>query len=449
MNSQKYFPITNRKPEEVIAYHSDHAVRVDQFLFDAIALSKHLPTRRYVFNLFTDRYQYLLGFCASVIAGQCTLMPPNRLAKTIGQLSEEYPDSYSLGDPDLPAGKTSKDSSSHKPFASASFAVPTIPGDQLCAIAFTSGSTGKPMPNLRYWQTIRTGSVNNAGLLLKEETGHVNLLATVPPQHMWGFETSILMPLFANVAISQLTPFYPKDIVEALESLAAPRALISSPTHLRILLKSGVKTPKINRIFSATAPLTRDLAKELERCFKTRVFEIFGSSETGILAFRKTATESLWQLSELFELDVKTDGFLIRGQHLPEQVFLQDVIEKVNERQFRWLGRYTDLVNIAGKRGLLTDLNCRLLAIEGVVDGVIFKPDGNTERLAAMVVAPGLAPAAILGKLRLEIDSVFLPRPVYMVPALPRQETGKLAHQDMMSLYVDIARKKKLNMKKQ
>jgi acyl-coenzyme A synthetase/AMP-(fatty) acid ligase len=428
--------------DDVIAFRPEGEVLVSQLLAAAKSLSVKLPPHKYVVNLFADRFQYLLGFCASVIAGQCTLLPPNRLARTLEQLAHDYPDSYVIGDPCSSYNEVFSAVSMHEPRGTGHPDIPRIPANQLCAVALTSGSTGAPVPNSKYWQTLRRGGINNAGLLLNGITGQMNLLATVPAQHMWGFETSILMPLFAKAAVSHLTPFFPQDIVAALESLPTPRGLISSPVHLSVLLKSGLSIEALERIYCATAPLDRSLAQALENRFKTKVIEIFGSSETGVLASRFTANEDLWRLSDLFRIEVQAGGVLVKGQHLPGPVVLQDVIEKTSECQFRLLGRHQDMINIAGKRGSLTDLNRRLLAIPGVVDGVIFVPGNSTERLAALVVAPGLKPADVLNKLRLEIETVFLPRPVYMVPSIPRQATGKLAHKDMMDLYLNIARKK-------
>jgi acyl-coenzyme A synthetase/AMP-(fatty) acid ligase len=93
------------------------------------------------------------------------------------------------------------------------------------------------------------------------------------------------------------------------------------------------------------------------------------------------------------------------------------------------------MVNIAGKRGSLAAINQRLLALAGVSDGVVFLPDGNARRLAALVVAPTLQPADILSGLRDSIEPAFLPRPIYLVPSLPRQETGKLSQQAVLALF--------------
>jgi acyl-coenzyme A synthetase/AMP-(fatty) acid ligase len=434
LKNQQLFPLTNRKPDEIIAFGTTGAIRVDDFLAEAVALSRRLPAHSYVINLFTDRYQYLLGFCAAMIAGQCTLMPPNKLATTLALLGELFPDSYSLGDSAPGDGGISRNMPCPEPPGEFHQSVPEISEKQLCAIAFTSGSTGMPSPNLKYWKTLRTGSIGNTELLGTMHS-RFNMVATVPPQHMWGLETSILMPLFANTAISHLAPFYPQEIADALESLPRPRALISSPIHLDALLRSGVQLTKLDRIFSATAPLSENLASKLEVQYDTRVVEIFGCTECGMLASRNTATETLWHRSDLFELVPEKEYVLIRAQHLPEEVVLPDSVELIGDHKFRWLGRHQDIINIAGKRGSLTDLNRRLTEIPGVVDGVIFIPESSPCRLAAMVVAPKLKPADILGELKSQIEPVFLPRPIYMISALPRQETGKLARKVVLDLF--------------
>jgi acyl-coenzyme A synthetase/AMP-(fatty) acid ligase len=441
---QRLHPLTTREPGEVIAHGPSGAITVGEFLAHATGLAEALPPRQFIINLSADRYTFLLGFCAAVIAGQCTLMPPNRQRQTLQQLAEAHADCYTFGEAgvediehvdstDLAAARTSMTSG-----------VPEIDEQHLCAIVFTSGSTGTPTPNRKYWKTLRTGSLSNVDLLMSDEQTQLNLLATVPPQHMWGFETSILLPLFCNVAVSHLTPFFPQDISDALASLPEPRALVSSPVHLDAFLNARTEPQRINRIFSATAPMSEQLARDLEERFSAQVVEVFGSSESGIIARRNTADEKLWQLAPAFRLEAGEDGLLVSAAHLPEGLLLQDSIELVGDTHFRWLGRHQDMVNIAGKRGSLADLNHRLNAIPGVIDGVIFLPDESSKRLAALVVAPELEPSDILKRLRPVIEPAFLPRPVYIVASLPRQETGKLARKMLVQQFAEIKRRKTL-----
>ena len=85
------------------------------------------------------------------------------------------------------------------------------------------------------------------------------------------------------------------------------------------------------------------------------------------------------------------------------------------------------MVNIAGKRGSLADINLRLREVPGVIDGIVFAREDEPDRLAALVVAPGMEVSDLLKDLKERIEPVFLPRPMYKIDMLPRQETGKIA----------------------
>ncbi|MEO6171160.1 MAG: AMP-ligase, partial [Lysobacter sp.] len=86
----------------------------------------------------------------------------------------------------------------------------------------------------------------------------------------------------------------------------------------------------------------------------------------------------------------------------------------------------------------LGDLTRLLLAVPGVVDGVVLQLDaeeGGVRRIAAIVVAPGMDEARVLQLLRGRCDPVFLPRRVRMVEQLPRNETGKIPRQRLLALF--------------
>ncbi|TAM00214.1 MAG: acyl-CoA synthetase, partial [Rhodanobacter sp.] len=139
------------------------------------------------------------------------------------------------------------------------------------------------------------------------------------------------------------------------------------------------------------------------------------------------------------KLHPQPDGTLIEAPQLPVPVTLADIVSLSHGgRRFRLCGRHADMLEIAGKRASLADLTRRLLAIPGVRDGVVFQHgDGDTlgvHRVAALVVAPGLDGHAILDALRRVIDPLFLPRPLKLVEALPRNETGKLPRAALLEL---------------
>lgn len=441
------FPLCTRDPDHVIAYRRSGPVTVGRFLAEAQWLAGELPDANYVINLAADRYRFLRAFAAAMLRGQCTLMPPNQQPQTLAQAAERQQSCYVFaGKEDIVGVQRFADL---EPPASLTppQEIPPIPDEQLAAIVFTSGSTGESSPNRKYWHTLRQGTLSNIQLLLSDkvppEDQPLSVVATVPAQHMWGFEMSVLVPLFFNAAISEQTPFFPQEIAGLLERLPRPRMLVSSPVHLKALQQGVADGPAIDYIITATAPMAPQLAREITATFKSEVTDVFGCSESGIIAGRDAAGDELWTLADAFELESSKDGTLIKAAHLDAPVPLPDVVELQGPMHFRWLGRSQDMINIAGKRGSLADLNQRLARIPGVADAAIFLPGDDATRLAALVVGEGLQASDILAELKATIDPVFLPRPIYMVEQLPRSASSKLPRKALLELFASEREKRR------
>jgi acyl-coenzyme A synthetase/AMP-(fatty) acid ligase len=264
---------------------------------------------------------------------------------------------------------------------------------------------------------------------------------------MYGLESTVLMPLQCGAALHAGHPFYPADICAALNALPRPRMLVTTPFHLRTLLAEQTDVPALDLLVSATAPLSRLLAQDAEARFGAPLHEIYGCTETGQLASRRTVAEECWRTLGDVRLRRAGDAVWAEGGHIDLPARLGDIIEfdagsaaeaGTGARIFRLLGRHADLVNIAGKRSSLAYLTHQLNAIDGVVDGVFLAPadtdDAAIGRLSALVVAPGLTPETLMQALRERIDPVFLPRPLRFVEALPRNALGKLPKQPTQAL---------------
>ena len=270
--------------------------------------------------------------------------------------------------------------------------------------------------------------------------GAYTLIGTVPAQHMYGFESTVLLALQSASSFCAERPFYPADICAIIAAAPRPRALITTPIHLRALLAAELPLPALDLLVSATAHLPQDLARAAEARFQAPLQEIYGSTETGQIASRRTAMQTEWQLWPGVRL-MATDGHtLAQGGHVETPTRINDVVELLDAGHFLLHGRSTDLVNIAGKRSSFDYLNHQLNAIEGVRDGAFFLRDAHADsqtgvsRLAALVVAPDLNSAALLQQLRKRIDPVFLPRPLLFVDSLPRNGTGKLPQGALLAL---------------
>jgi acyl-coenzyme A synthetase/AMP-(fatty) acid ligase len=252
---------------------------------------------------------------------------------------------------------------------------------------------------------------------------------------MYGLETSIITMLACDWALHDGHAFYPDEIAAALRSIPAPRLLITAPFHLRHLLGSTLDLPPVDLVLSATAPLTRELATEAERRFDAKVFEIYGCTEAGSMAMRRTADSELWTPHPALEFAVIDGATVVRAAYLAGDVRVGDRIALESDGRFALLGRDADMIKIGGRRGSLADIAAKIAALPGVTDQAVFMPtDGETARPAALIVAPGRTTNELRQELSRQLDAVFVPRPLRVVPALPRNELGKLQREQLLEL---------------
>jgi acyl-coenzyme A synthetase/AMP-(fatty) acid ligase len=186
-------------------------------------------------------------------------------------------------------------------------------------------------------------------------------------------------------------------------------------------------------VISSTMPLDVPLAQAAEALWQCPVEEIYGSSETGMMALRRSARDPSWALCEGLSFERDDETTRVSGGHLDSPFTLTDRVEIEDGRRFRLLGRIGDMIKVAGKRASLEDLNTRLRAAPGVADGVFYMPEG-AERPVAFAVAPDASKASVLDALRRDLDPVFLPRPLYLVEALPRAANGKITRDGLEAL---------------
>ena len=115
-----------------------------------------------------------------------------------------------------------------------------------------------------------------------------------------------------------------------LTSVPAPRALVTTPFHLKTLLLAGVPLPAVSLLLSATAPLSPQLAAQAETTMQGQLIEIYGCTEAGQVASRRTPDGEHW--TTLGELQITSatnaDGeqFIVSGGHVEQPTPLADVL---------------------------------------------------------------------------------------------------------------------------
>lgn len=425
-----------------LAWRHGQPVSAAQFLGEAAALAETLPPRGRPINLCQDRYRFALGLAAALLRGQTSLMPPNALPETLRALQGGEHAPYALvDDAALDVGGLATVFVAPPAGAAPATAVPLIPVDLDAVCLLTSGSTGAPRPHAKRWGPL-VANIAAEAERLAELTGRsslqgLNVLATVPAQHSYGFESTVLLALLGGASFDAGRPFYPADIAAALARVPAPRALVTTPFHLKTLLLAGVELPPVDLVLSATAPLSPQLAQQAEDVMQGQLVEIYGCTEAGQVAARRTTAGETWTALGALRLwrEQAADGsesFLVQGGHVVEPTPLADVLELQDERRFRLLGRANDLIHVAGKRSSLAHLNFHLNRIPGIDDGAFWMPEDEADgitRPVAFVVAPTLSARDVVQALREHLEPAFVPRRVVHVPSLPREGTGKLTAQ--------------------
>ncbi len=431
--------VSHVSPDSIIAWRAAGAVTLRQFLAEVRQLAALFPAGSHLLNMCSDRYHFSVGLAAAIVAGKVSLLPSTHTPETVRQIKVFAPDVFCLTDSDQCAVELTQ---LRYPVMGVNqadlIAIPRIEGSQLIAVVFTSGSTGTPQPHPKTWSTLVSSVQAGAARLGLLHDTRRTLVGTVPPQHMYGLESTVLMAWQSGNAFSHAQPFYPADICQALASVPKPRVLVSSPVHLRALLDAGVTLPEITGVVSATAPLSAQLAQDIEARCMAPLMEIYGSTETGQIATRRPTQTAEWRLFPEIKLVVEGDCVRACGGHIEIPTVMNDMLEPLTDEHFLLHGRKADMVNIAGKRHSLASLDYLLNAIPGVVDGAFYMPDefrpDHVARLVACVVAPGMEASYLLAALRERIDPVFLPRPLLFVKALPRNHTGKLPREALQAL---------------
>jgi len=431
-----------------LAWREGQPVSGHAFLAAAARLADRLPVVGRPINLCQDRLHFALGLAAALLRGQASLMPPNALPATLRQMPADGAPAYVLADQTdidvggLPVVAVHFDDEAAPPRTP----LPQVDADLTAVCLLTSGSTGAPQPHAKRFGPLAM-NIGAEAARLAEWLGRPSLhglavVATVPAQHSYGLESSVLLALLGGASFDAGRPFYPADVAAALARVPRPRALVTTPFHLKALLQSGVALPPVDLVLSATAPLSPQLAAQAEAAMSACLGEIYGCTEAGQVAARRTTQGDTWTtLGELrLHREPAVDGserFIVSGGHVTEPTPLADLLVLHDERRFRLLGRANDLIHVAGKRSSLAHLNFHLNRIAGVEDGAFWLPEPgdlgpgghqveDVTRPIAFVVAPRLGAREVIAALRAELEPAFVPRRVVHVAALPREATGKL-----------------------
>ncbi|MGD7034079.1 AMP-binding protein [Methylotuvimicrobium buryatense] len=314
---------------------------------------------------------------------------------------------------------------------------------------FTSGSNGRPkaiVKTLPQLQREVDALEAQWGLLL----GVSAAAATVSHQHIYGLLFRLLWPLASGRCFHSQLFLSPEPMLKALAG--QPAYWVASPAQLKRLdeLTDWAQIAKFSAIFSSGGPLPPDAAAQIERLCGQRVIEVYGSSETGGIAWRRSAQDTRWTPFAGIGLSRSEDGrCLLTSPYLPDASAypMDDRIELHNDGRFSLLGRLDRIVKVEEKRLSLDALENALSQSDWVEQSHCLLLSNRRDRVAAAIVLTesGLAAlryqgrAAIFKSLRRQLqrafESVVLPRKWLFFDSLPMTRQGKLDHALLRQLF--------------
>ena len=307
---------------------------------------------------------------------------------------------------------------------------------------YTSGSTGAPKP------IQKTLAQFDAEVVTLEQQwgrqiGTGVVLASVPHHHIYGLLFRVFWPLAAGRPFSRQTITEPSALQRAL-TLQPAAALVSSPTQLaRWPLLSGFDTlPALPTVFSSGGPLDAAAATAFAEAHGRAPIEVFGSTETGGIAWRRQDHSHAWQPFDRIEVCQEDDGALaVRSPHLPHRDWhrTDDAIAFDDSGRFVLRGRLDRVVKVDGKRVSLPEVEGWLGAHPFVSRAAATLLTGvSRDRLGALVaLTPAGADAlraqgrmALAKTLRRHLSAytkpTLIPRRWRFCMAMPVDARGKL-----------------------
>ncbi|WP_411725916.1 AMP-binding protein [Methyloglobulus sp.] len=322
---------------------------------------------------------------------------------------------------------------------------------------YTSGSTGQPQAiQKELWQFQR--EVDTLEQQWGIELARSQVLATVSHQHIYGLLFRVLWPLVSGRCFHSKLYLSPESMLKAAHEQSAQSAQssqssywVASPAQLKRLdeLMPWSEISRLKAIFSSGGTLDIDVARQIEQQSGQKLIDIYGSSETGGIAWRKPVSDERWLPFPGVTLAPSADQqYLLHSPYLPEGTpcFLQDQLELCKDGRFSLLGRIDRIVKVEEKRLSLNEMEQALQQSGRVRQAHCRLWIDKRARIVAVVIltAQGLdtirqhGRGALIKQLRNQLlngfETVVLPKKWLFINQLPLSAQGKIDHERIASL---------------
>jgi hypothetical protein len=391
-----------------------------------------------------DTYWAAVGMLALFQSGAVVVMPPNALPATLASLAGEWDQLVSdVAVAGIAPQLLLRAGDGQEP--------PKELDPQASVIElFTSGSSGDPKRVTKTLGQMEREAAAIEALLgpFMSEGGVVT--GTVSHQHLYGLGYRLFWPLCSGRVMDGTV----HEFWESLTTISlSGGAIVTSPAHLtRIPPRPAMTVEERPRlILSAGAPLPTSAAIQARDIFAAPVLEIYGSTETGTIAWRqRDERDAAWQPAPgVIVRQTDDKRILVKSPFLESEHEGSDRIRLLPDGRFDLLGRADRIAKIEGKRISLPEVEKRLLDQSTVAAASAIALPGDKPCLAAAIVLTerGARELAKEGRfrfgrrLRKELGAVLepagIPRRWRFVTALPTGPLGKVRMEDVLALFDD------------
>lgn len=379
-----------------------------------------------------DRRSFLEALCACWALDKQAVLPGDVLPATLSAL-EPHVDVW-LGD--VP-GRGALQPGQPQPLRL------TVNREHEGVAVFTSGSTGQPTLLPKKLRQLLDEVATLEATFGPRLSADCAIVGTVSHQHIYGLLFAILWPLVSGRQVTSRRVEYPEELEPLIST--RPCVLISSPAHLKRLPDERRWDTRLEAVFSSGGPLPADGAALALHVLRHQPIEVYGSSETGGIAWRQ-GSEQPWAAMAGVTLGASEGGTLqVKSPHLPDDAWFvtADRVE-LSGSSFRLLGRADRIAKIEEKRVSL-DLIERTAVGTGLLTAARVVPiEGEARTVLGLVGVPtaegwGLPRKQLVDRLRAvlgdTVERVAIPRRFRFVESLPVDHQGKVTTPRLLMLF--------------
>ena len=298
---------------------------------------------------------------------------------------------------------------------------------------FTGGSTGKPKAWAKTPRNLLAEAMHLSGKFAISPDDV--FLSTAPPRHIYGLLHSVLIPFICSSRVLDGVYTFPREILRVAQDYGAS-VLVGLPLHYRVLKVDDLQRYDLRMALSSAGALDREAAAYFYRKTGLDIIEIYGSTETGGVATRRSLGDGeAWRPMDPVDCKIGEGKLHVRSTFISPTLprdsdgffATADRVDPDGERNFILRGRTDDIVKIGGKRVDVAAVQNKLKQMPGVRDAVVIclpTGKGRQNELAALV-ATHLDVPQLRRHIAAVSETYAVPRRIAVVEEIPVMSTGK------------------------